>query len=449
MNQEQALKPDRTGLLVAEGQMSAGTPEADSLVLRLTRLNLQVLSITMLLTFALIAGASLLAARELQAQAAERSAQLLANSLAPMLVFEDQVAAGAELQSFSKRSEWRMAQVATLGREVFAHWPVASSKPPANQAVPPSWVQAGVARQMHLDFVDVWVPIKLKGELLGWLYLQEGLEQVQLAVMRMAGLAAVLIGLAIVIAAWLLRWVQSKALAPIVELSDLAERVSLSQDYSQRAKVHRFDEVGRLSERFNQMLKRVEIGQAELNQQLRQEQKVGQEFEQLAHRDSLTQLPNRLYFQSALQRHVAISCQEVVLMALMFIDLDNFKTVNDKHGHDAGDEVLREVAARMSKVLRSGDVLCRLGGDEFALILPSLPDEAAAEHLALRLIAAIREPMIIGGHLMPIGATVGLAFCPVDEVDAPSLLSAADVAMYAAKRAGKNTYRRASHASRL
>ncbi len=449
MTQEQALKPDPIGLLVTEGQVSAATPEADSLVLRLTRLNLQVLSITMLLTFALIAGASLLAARELQAQAAERSAQLLANSLAPMLVFEDQVAAAAELQAFSKRSEWRMAQVATAGREVFAQWPADSGKPPpAIQAQPPALAQAGVARQMHLEYVDVWVAVKLKGELIGWLHLQEGLEQVQLAVMRMAGLAAVLIGLAIVIAAWLLRWVQGKALAPIVELSDLAERVSISQDYSQRAKVHRFDEVGRLSERFNQMLKRVEIGQAELNQQLRQEQKVGQEFEQLAHRDSLTQLPNRLFFQSALQRHVATSCQEVVLMALMFIDLDNFKTVNDRHGHDAGDEVLREVAARMSKVLRAGDVLCRLGGDEFALILPSLPDEAAAEHLALRLIAAIREPMIIGGHLMPIGATVGLAFCPTDEVDAPSLLSAADVAMYAAKRAGKNTYRRATHASR-
>jgi len=87
-------------------------------------------------------------------------------------------------------------------------------------------------------------------------------------------------------------------------------------------------------------------------------------------------------------------------------------------------------------------VLCRLGGDEFALILPKLPDESSAEQLALRLIAAIREPMVIDGHWMPIGATVGLAFCPTDEVDAPQLLSAADVAMYAAKRAGKNTYRR-------
>ncbi|MCV2349107.1 sensor domain-containing diguanylate cyclase [Paucibacter sp. Y2R2-4] len=412
----------------------------DSLVERLTRLNLLALSATLLATFALIAIASLLAARDLQAEAAEHSAELLANSLAPMLVFEDRGAAAQELASFALQSDERLMRVSNASKQVFAQWPPQGVS--ALALLPSQLATSGTLRTMHWREVEVWVPIRFKQELVGYLGMKEGLQRVQLAVLRMVALAAALIGLAIVLAGRLLRWVQRKALAPIVELSDLAEQVALNQDYSQRAKVHRFDEVGRLSERFNQMLKRVEISQAELNQQLRQEQQAGQQFELLAHRDSLTQLPNRLYFQSALQRHMAASCQEVHLMALMFIDLDNFKTVNDRHGHDAGDAVLLEVAQRMTQVLRAGDVLCRLGGDEFALILPNLPDEGSAEQLALRLIAAIREPMVIGGHWMPIGATVGLAFCPTDEVDAPQLLSAADVAMYAAKRAGKNTYRR-------
>ncbi len=416
----------------------------ESLVRRLTRINLLVLAVTMLLTFALIATASLLVARDQQAQSAEQDAQLLANSLAPMLVFQDVDAALTELTSYAKRGGVLDVTVLQLGNLAFAHWHGAPDSRPVSTP-PPGLDALPALRQMGLNSLTVWVPVRLKGELVGSLGLQQSLEQLQFTVLRMVGVAAVLIGLAILIAGRLLRWVQKRALAPIVELSQLAEQVSTTQDYSQRARVHRADEVGRLSERFNQMLKRVEISQAELNQQLQREQLAGQQFEQLAHQDSLTKLPNRLFFQAALQQHMASSCQKVHLMALMFIDLDSFKMVNDKHGHDAGDAVLCEVAARMGKVIRSGDVLCRLGGDEFGLILPVVPDEVVAEQLALRLIAVIREPMVIGGHLMPIGATVGLAFCPTDDVEATRLLSAADIAMYEAKRAGKNTYRRASH----
>ena len=421
--------------------------KSESLVRRLTRVNLLVLAATLLLTFALIATASLLVARAQQAQSAEQDAQLLAHSLAPMVVFEDVDAAQHELTAFSRRGGVLEVQVLRLDKSSLAQWP--EEGPHSSRSLPPPGFTAATTalRQMQLNSLDVWVPIKLKGEQVGALKVRESLDALQLTVLRMVGVAAVLIAAAILVAGRLLRWVQRRALAPIVELSKLAEQVSISQDYSQRAVVHRADEVGRLSERFNQMLKRVEISQAELNQQLQREQLAGQQFEQLAHQDSLTQLPNRLYFQSALQRHMAHSCQNALLMALMFIDLDSFKLVNDKHGHDAGDAVLCEVAARMGRVLRPGDVLCRLGGDEFGLILPVVPDEAAAEALALRLIASIREPLVIGGHLMPIGATVGLAFCPTDEVEASQLLSAADVAMYAAKRAGKNTFRRANHAA--
>jgi len=439
-----------------------GAEAQDSLVRRLTRLNLQVLALTMLLSFGLIAAVLWLGARERQAHAAELAAQQLANSLAPMLVFEDRAAAGAELQAFARRSDVLEVLALAADQSLFVSWAWPDEASRAGETgtaklprIPPAVAnrQAGAGesplalRSSRMDQVEVWVPIRFKGEWVGALLLRESLQNLQLMVLRIIGVAALLIALAIAVAWRVLRLVQGRALAPIVELSLLAEQVSTDQDFSRRARVHRPDEVGRLSERFNQMLKRVEISQHELNQRLRQEQAAGQQFEQLAHQDSLTQLPNRLFFQSALQRHVAASCREASLMALMFIDLDSFKAVNDQHGHDAGDAVLREVAQRMSRVLRSHDVLCRLGGDEFGLILPELPGEVAAEQLALRLIAAVREPLHVGGQLMPIGATVGLAFCPSDETEAAQLLVAADVAMYAAKRAGKNTYRRAGHAA--
>ncbi|MEJ5999944.1 diguanylate cyclase domain-containing protein [Paucibacter soli] len=424
--------------LSAPHKLSEPSPAASraagpsSLVRRLTLLNLLVLSLTMLLTFAFIAEAFWLAARERQQRAAELSAMLLASNLAPMLAFEDGAAAQVELQAFARRGDLRLVQVLRTDGSSFASW----APGPAPAAAP------GALGEHELE---VWAAVQLKGENIGSIRLRESLQQLRQFAWQMSLMGLVLILLAILVAAWVLGRVQRRALAPIVELSRLADRVARQRDYGLRATVRRPDEVGRLAERFNAMLKRIEVWQGELNEQLHQEQVAGQQLQQLAHRDTLTQLPNRLFFQSELQRQVGHAVQAGELMALMFIDLDNFKTVNDSHGHEAGDAVLREMAQRMASVLRSTDLLCRLGGDEFALLLPGLADAAAAEHLAERLIAAVRAPLHVRQQLMPVGATVGLAFCPQDSSDPAELLKLADQAMYEAKRAGKNTYRRAGN----
>ncbi len=173
---------------------------------------------------------------------------------------------------------------------------------------------------------------------------------------------------------------------------------------------------------------------------------AGEQLRQLAHHDSLTGLPNRLYFQQQCDLLVNQALQTGRSIALMFIDLDNFKTVNDQWGHDFGDEVLLTVGQRIRHILRAEDQVFRLGGDEFAVLVSIVSGEDSVELLAERLIKAIREPMIIQTHLMPVGATVGLAFCPQDAQTSASLLQKADEAMYLAKNAGKNTFRRVSHA---
>ncbi|MDZ7813815.1 MAG: diguanylate cyclase [Ideonella sp.] len=295
------------------------------------------------------------------ARAAENNAQLLANSLAPMLVFDDRAAAAAELRAFSLRADLQALRVLSARQTLFAQWPEAPGALEACLDVPPLLAGLEPSREMHFDHLDVSVPIQFKNEVVGRLILRSSLAQVQLAVYRMVLVGAALIAVAIGLAGLLLRWVQGRALAPIVELSELAERVAKDQNYSHRAQVHRPDEVGRLSERFNQMLQRVELGQAELTQRLRHEQLAGQQFEQMAHQDSLTQLPNRLFFQTALQAQVESCLRSQQRLALMFIDLDNFKFVNDSQGHEAGDAALREVAARMGRVLRNGDTSVSLG----------------------------------------------------------------------------------------
>ncbi|WP_229219422.1 sensor domain-containing diguanylate cyclase [Duganella sp. BJB1802] len=420
-------------------------PPSDSLVRRLTRLNLQLLSVTMLLTFVLLATATWYVARGRQVHAAQLSAQLLANSVSPMMVFADRPAAQTELEAFSRRSDLLLVQVQTPAGAVFAQWQAGGAAAP-RVAPPAALDRLADATRVTMQELEVWEPIRLKEEVVGVLVLRESLAGLRMAVLTISAVAAALIALAILVAWRGLLLVQRRALAPLVELSRLAEHIARERDYGKRATVHRRDEVGRLTERFNDMLKRIEVWQADLHLQLEQEQEAGQQFQRLALKDSLTGLPNRLFFQGELQRYLSASVEHGELMALMFIDLDNFKTVNDKHGHDAGDEVLCEVSRRMAGVVRSRDVLCRLGGDEFALILPALPDQAAAEQLAQRLIDAVRVTLTIRGEVMPIGATVGLAFAPVDASDATDLLNASDQAMYEAKRAGKNTFRRARRA---
>jgi diguanylate cyclase (GGDEF)-like protein len=125
----------------------------------------------------------------------------------------------------------------------------------------------------------------------------------------------------------------------------------------------------------------------------------------------------------------------------MFIDLDNFKFVNDNYGHDAGDETLIEVGNRISAMIRSDALLCRLGGDEFALLLPSIESTENAEKLAARIVTIINRPIVIKDTVMPIGISIGLAYTPLDASAPMDLLNCADDAMYAAKRAGKNNFK--------
>ena len=159
-----------------------------------------------------------------------------------------------------------------------------------------------------------------------------------------------------------------------------------------------------------------------------------------AHYDHLTGLPNRQMFQQNLVHGMEQARHSGLSFALVFLDLDFFKEVNDTFGHDQGDELLRQVARRLRSCVRATDLIARLGGDEFTLILPGLHAQADAHPVCRKVLQAIAQPYALGGNTVHISVSMGVTFYPDDSSDGVELLKHADLAMYAAKDKGRNQF---------
>jgi diguanylate cyclase (GGDEF)-like protein len=166
--------------------------------------------------------------------------------------------------------------------------------------------------------------------------------------------------------------------------------------------------------------------------------KLQERLERLAHYDSLTALPNRALFFDRLAGAVARARREERRFALLFIDLDGFKAVNDHYGHDAGDYLLFEIARRLRAAIRDSDTAGRMGGDEFTVLLDNIARPEDATAVADKIRSSLSEPIEIpAGSRVTVGASVGIAVFPDDGDDGETVLKAADSAMYAIKLAGE------------
>lgn len=158
----------------------------------------------------------------------------------------------------------------------------------------------------------------------------------------------------------------------------------------------------------------------------------------LATRDSLTNLPNRAALMDRLDQAIRTAAREQTLLGVLFLDLDNFKLINDTLGHHAGDALLQCMAERVTSVLRESDTVARLGGDEFAVILPALHTQDEAVHIAQKIIAALSQPLTLQGRPLQVGCSIGLAVYPTQGDTEETLLRHADLSMYQAKESGGN-----------
>ncbi len=168
--------------------------------------------------------------------------------------------------------------------------------------------------------------------------------------------------------------------------------------------------------------------------------KMRHEFSILARHDDLTGLPNRLQMREQLSRELDRVARYGGLVAIHYLDLDRFKTTNDRFGHPIGDELLMQVGERLKRLIRSTDVVGRLGGDEFLVVQSGVVHPGEAQVLAMRIIRAISEPFDIHGQTVTIGTSVGIALAPTDSMDMTTLIKYADIALYRAKGRGHSCH---------
>ncbi|MGA7938215.1 MAG: CHASE2 domain-containing protein [Kovacikia sp.] len=164
----------------------------------------------------------------------------------------------------------------------------------------------------------------------------------------------------------------------------------------------------------------------------------------LANHDALTGLPNRILFQERLNQALEWAKENNQSVALLFLDLDGFKLINDTQGHDVGDLLLKAIAQRLSRCLRGSDTVARLGGDEFTVILPAIPGIQDAGRVAEKILSTLSQPFVIEGKNILVTTSVGISLYPNQSSDAETLIKEADNAMYHAKESGKNCYQFAS-----
>ncbi len=165
-----------------------------------------------------------------------------------------------------------------------------------------------------------------------------------------------------------------------------------------------------------------------------------QKLEQIAHYDILTHLPNRMLLAEHLQEAVFLANTDERFMVVAYIDLDGFKEMNDRYGHEAGDLLLVTVSRRMKAALREKDVLARMGGDEFVALIVSLDNPQACQPILGRLLQAAADPVVLGNLSMQVSASIGVAICPPDGSEPDQLIRHADQAMYRAKQLGKSRF---------
>ena len=358
-------------------------------------------------------------------------ARNLANNCAASVIFGDHRTANETLESLKANPQVAIGIIYDTEGRIFSSYHQQETLDSPTTYPSPALLDAGLLfSRHHLDSIQT---IGYGSEELGLLYLRANLKMIENTLLRYIGFGFMGLGGAFVLAWILASRLQRVISQPIEQLAAAMKSVSKERNYSQRVKMESHDELGSLIDDFNEMLVQIEMRDQELrNKQNR--------LDYLAHHDTLTNLPNRLLFQDRLRHAISKARRMQQIMALLFLDLDRFKNINDSLGHEVGDQVLQEVAKRLTNIVRESDTLARLGGDEFVIALEQNTESRELTIVAQKILETLSTAFHIDTHELYITASIGISLYPANGLTPETLMKTADVAMYRAKEKGRNNF---------
>lgn len=366
---------------------------------------------------------------------------VIAESLDSALMFDDAKAAHDVLKSLRSVPDVAYAAIYDKSGHLFASYANANKPVSPPPVFDPAQYgkEAGIGDPLE-DFAMPILGMAPDHEQLGTITLHMDLSQAYRDLLEQIGIV-LLIGLFILtVISILLGKMQESITEPLLKLANVMRRVSQNRDLTVRADPSNQDEIGELARAFNHMIEELSQREVSLQKELSERRRIEEKLSEIAHFDPITNLPNRHSFENQIERVLLNHKYDHNKFALMYIDLDNFKYVNDTFGHHLGDLLLARIGERMRKSLRQSDFVARLGGDEFVIIMSDFTDNSIINDVAGKILATLQAPFALEGREVFIGASIGISICPTNGNDSETLKRQADSAMYIAKNLGKNNF---------
>lgn len=408
---------------------------------KLRVINLLIVSLITLLTISSMSFFMYGSLRDDYQKDAATLSAMLSQSVNSALLSNDAKAAQGALDGLRTVRDVLRAEIYDKSGHLFASYARENNTFNAPLSFDPSqYEKAAHLGSLALDHVSPVLSVSPDKEQIGTITIRLNLVDAYTHLAYQIGIL-LLVGLfSFTLIAALLTKLQKSITLPLLSLTEAMHKVSKDGDFSARATLVSQDEIGELASVFNQMLDELSKRENSLHQELKERRRIEERLSEIAHFDSVSNLPNRYSFNSQIDRALINFKYDLEKFALMFLDLDNFKYVNDTFGHHAGDLLLARVAERLRGSLRQEDYIARLGGDEFAIIMYDFIGISQISSVSGKILAALQQPFFLEGHEAFIGASIGITICPDNGEDRETLQRQADSAMYQAKNLGKNTF---------
>ena len=385
-------------------------------------------------------------------------ADIIAANSSAALLFSDPVAAQETLGFLVSQQHIQLAAIYDMNGNKFASY----TKPGLKLELPASDLHSEYIL-FRGDYVELFTHIVFAGEQIGVVYLQSDMEVIDDRLIWFLGIVAIVFTVSLLVTFVLSAQLQRFITDPLLRLSAIARQISTEKNYAVRVIGEGRDELGNLITDFNTMLDEIQSRDNELREhRLKLEERVAQRTRELeianeqlelskeqaesvasrmefhAHHDALTGLPNRILLNDRITSELTHARRQQTNAALLFLDLDRFKIINDSLGHAVGDQLLRVISRRLNNCVREEDTVARLGGDEFMVLLPRISGSTDAGRIARKITACLEDPISCNGHELLITTSIGISIYPYDGADAETLIKHADISMYRAKELGRN-----------